>query len=374
MPGRYQLWLTDDKGARIATLNGAKEFSASRVANGIGQLSMTLPATFDINLIDAPDRMVQVWRAPRGSSAKKLWRPYFVRWFEYQTQSNREFLIIGGPDVNDLLRRRIVAAFSGSAQATKFDVADDVMKEIVTESIADGIDPAPDEGTRVWADLSIQGDAGAGPIIRKAFAFKKLLTPQGGGVLPAIAKAAREEGTEVFFDIRVKTVSSSAITFEFQTFIGQPGPDVSDRVLFSREKGTLKNATYRKDRSQEVNYVYAGGQQPGAARNVQQVADSTRYLESQWNRCEGFADARNQASDDSVTAAGNALLERGRPIERAGGTPVDTRSTRFGRDWDFGYKVGFKYRNIEFDAIVRALTLTVKGRRETIGTRLDAER
>ena len=374
MPGRYQLWLTDDRGLRIATLNTAKEFSASRVANGIGQLSMTLPATFDINLIDQPDRMVQVWRSPRGSSAKKLWRPYFVRWFEYQTQSNREFLIIGGPDINDLLRRRIVAAFAGSIQATKFDVADDVMKEVVTESIADGIDPAPDEGTRVWSGLSIQGDAGAGPIIRKAFAFKKLLTPQGGGVLPAIAKATREEGTEVFFDIVVKTVSSSAITFEFQTFIGQPGPDVSDRVLFSREKGTLKNVTYRKDRSQGVNYVYSGGQQPGAARNVQQVADATRYLESQWNRCEGFADARNQASDASVTAAGNALLERGRPIERAGGTPVDTRSTRFGRDWDFGYRVGFKYRNIEFGAIVRAVTLTVKRRRETIGTRLDAER
>lgn len=373
MPRGYQLWLTNDFGARLATLNKAVEFSCSQVVNGIGQFSMVLPANFDINLVDAPDRMVQIWRAPRGSSAKELWRPYFIRDFGYTTSAAKEFLNISGPDAKDLLRRRIVAAFSGSSQSSKFTQADDMMKEIVTEAIADGIDPAPAEGTRVWADLSVQGDLSLGPIIDRSFSFKELMTESGGGLLPAIAKAAREAGTEVFFDVVVKTVSSSAITFEFRTFTGQPGQDVSDSVLFSREKGNLKNAFYSKSRRGEINYVYAGGQKPGSARNIQQVADSTRYLESQWNRCEGFADARDQANNDSVTAAGNSVLERGRPRIRAGGDPVDTRSTRFGRDWDFGDKVRFKYRNIEFDSIIRAVSITVKGNRETVRARLDSE-
>lgn len=373
MPRRYQLWLTNDFGARIATLNRAVEFSCSQVDGGIGQFSMVLPANFDINLVDAPDRMVQIWRAPRGSSAKSLWRVYFVRDFGYMTQASKEFLNISGPDVKDLLRRRIVAAFSGSSQASKNTQVDDLMKEIVTESIADGIAPAPTEGTRAWADLSVQGDLSNGPIISKSFAFKQLMTESGGGLLPALAKASRAAGTEVFFDIIVKTVSSSAITFEFQTFTGQPGQDVSASVLFSREKGNLKNAFYSKSRRNEINYVYAAGQGHGSARNVQQVADDTRYLESQWNRCEGFADARNQSNDEGVQAAGNTKLERGRPLTRAGGDPVDTRSTRFGKHWDFGYKVGFKYRNIEFDTIIRATTITVKGNREMIRARLDSE-
>jgi hypothetical protein len=136
----------------------------------------------------------------------------------------------------------------------------------------------------------------------------------------------------------------------------------------------MREPSLEYDYSKEENYIYAAGQGEGTARNVQQVSDSDRYLLSIWNRCEGFADARNQTADNGVREAGRAALETGRPRIRFAATPVDTAGTRFGIDWDFGYKVRSRYKNVEFDTIIRAVTISLDGnRRETIQARLDFE-
>ena len=347
--------------------------TASRAVNEIGKFTLHVPASFDESLLRS-DRMVQVWRRPIGGRLG-LWRVYFIRRWIFETQGSQEVITIEGPDTNDLLRRRHVIAYAGSAQASKSAVAaDDMMKEVVTQSIADGVAPLPAAGTRVWSNLSIQADLGAGPTITKSFPFDKLLTVSGNGVLPVLAKAAREAGTEVFFDIVPNVVTGSSISFQFQTFTGQPGRDVTSRVIFDQQRGNMRDPKLEYDYSDEENYIYAAGQGEQANRNVQQVYDAARYSASQWARCEGFADARNQGSDNGVREAGRAQLEEGRPKIRASATPVDTAGTRFGRDWDFGYKVRWRYRNVEFDTIIRAVTISVDANgEETIQARLEAE-
>jgi hypothetical protein len=375
---RYELWLTDDTGLRITDQRGRsylKSFlslTASRAVNQIGKFSLEVPANFDDNLLK-PDNMIQVWRAPTGGRLG-LWRVYFIRRWIFETRGGEETIAISGPDTNDLLRRRIVAAFAGSAEASKTDLADDMMKEIVTESIADGVDPTPDAGTRVWSDLSIAGDLGDGPSITKGFAFKQLLTTSGQGVLPTLVKAARAAGTEVFFDIVPNVVSGSSITFQFRTYTGQPGQDVTDRVVFDSQRGNLRNPKLEYDYSKEENYIYASGQGQEAAREVVQVSDSTRYLVSQWNRCEGQADARDQSATNGVREAGRDELEEGQPKIYFSAEPIDTTGTRFGRDWDYGYKVRSRYRNREFDTIIRAVTIQVNNHGdEDIRARLEFE-
>ena len=255
------------------------------------------------------------------------------------------------------------------------DQADDMLKAIVTDSIADGTAPAPTAGTRVWSDLSIAGDLADGPTLEKGFAWKQLLTPAGGGIMGDIAKAAKEAGTEVFFAVVPKTVSATSITFEFRTSTGQPGMDVSDRVVFDQERGSNLNDPYLEyDYTKEQNYIYSAGQGDMDERNVQQVYDASRYNASAWNRCEGFADARNQAEDNEVREAGRAKLAEGRPVRRFGGVPVDTQGTRFGRDWDFGDKVRARYRGQEFDAIIRSVVLSMDDSgQETIRAKLEYE-
>lgn len=367
----YEIWLTDDRGGRIAIIDNFIMLNASRVVDFIGSFTLSLPTTFDTNLISA-DKMIQIWRKPTGSRLS-LWRVYFLRKWRFQTRGSDEIITITGPDINDLLRRRNVIAYAGSAEASKTDFADDMMKEIVAESIADSVEPTPDAGTRVWADLSIASDLGLGPTITKSFPFDKLLTKSGQGVLAVLAKASREAGTEVFFDIVPDVVGSNSITFQFRTNTEQPGQDVSDRVVFDQERGNMRNPSLEYDYTNEENYIYGGGQGKGAARNIQQASDSTRYGISQWNRCEGFADARNQSTDDGVREAARSKLENGRPKIRFSAIPIDTAGTRFGVDWDFGYKVKASYKNFEFDTIIRAASISVNSGGEQIRARLELE-
>src|SRR5574341_305456 len=357
MAGQYEIWLTSDAGVRLAPLSTILSLEASRVANKIGACNLRVPLSFDQSLL-SPDRLIQIWRQPEGGKLG-LWRVYLLRKWTFSTQGSNQLVEIGGPDMLDLLRRRHVIAYAGSAQASKTDFADDMMKEVVTQSIADGVAPTPTAGTRVWSNLSIASDLGLGPTITKSFPFDKLLTSSGNGVLAVLANAARGAGTEVFFDIVPNVVSSGSITFQFQTFTGQPGQDVSDRVTFDQATGNMKEPSLEYDYTEEENYIYAAGQEEGAARNVQQVYDATRYGQSIWGRCEGFADARNQSTDNGVIAAGNDKLNEGRPRIRFTAQPVDTAGTRFGIHWDFGYKVGARYLNRQFNSIIRATTISV---------------
>ena len=373
MAAEYEIWLTTDEGVRLAALNDFVWLQASRTINRIGYLSMRAPWTLDDSLIK-PDCMVQIWRAPAGGRLK-LWRPYFIRRWRFETGTQGDqFVYLGGRDPMDLLQRRIVAYYAGNAAAAATATeADDLMKDIVTAAIADGSDPAPTAGTRVWGDLGVAGDLTGGPQLTKDFAWAKLLTRSGMGILPKLADAAKEAGTEVFFDVAVKTISPVSITFEFRTYTGQPGQDMTDKAIFDEARGNLLAPSLEYDHSEEENYIYAGGQGVEDSRNVQQVSDDELYLASKYNRCEGFEYATNQKADNAVREAGRARLREGRPKKRFAGVPMDTEATRFGLHWDHGDKVRARYRNEEFDAIVKATVLHVSQGDETVSARLEYE-
>ena len=368
----YELWLTNDAGIRLRSLDDAVWFSASRTVNRLGYLQMALPATFDTRILKK-DQMVQVWRAPAGGHLS-LWRPYFLTGWRLEHSGSREMITIYGTDPNELLRRRIVAFYAGEAESDyDNEYADDIMKDLVANAIVDS-NPATVAGSRVWANLSVGGDLSDGPRLNKGCSFDPLLSSGGGGVLPSLADASKVAGTEVFFDIQTDTVTSTSISFVFRTYTGQPGRDVSDRVVFSQENGNLENPFVAYDYATEANYIYAAGQGEGVNRIVEQIYDAGRYNLSIWNRCEAHADARNQASTNSVRESGRALLEMSKPKVSAGGMPVDTAGTRFGLDWDFGDKVTMRYRHHEFACIIRAVVLRMDNTgRESIEARLDYE-
>lgn len=375
MAGRYEIWLTDDFGTRIQLLDNLIGFSATRTVGAISSFSAQVPITFDRNLLK-PDRIIQVWRAATSGAKLGLWRPYFLRkWQPSVSNDGLRNLTIFGRDSLDLLRRRIVAYYTDEAQSSKVDYADDMMKEVVTESIVDGLTPAPSSGTRVWSNLSIEANVSAGPTITKAFSWDKLMTTSSGGVIPSLAKASYEAGTEVFYDIVPSSVSSSSISFKFITRTGQPGRDVTETgLVFSIENGSLESAQLTVDYTEEENYIYAGGKGATNIRDIQQVYSVARYGLSQWNRCEGFADARNQGSVNGVREQGRAALARGRPRRIFSGSPLDTFLARFGQHWDFGDKVRVKFEGEIFDCIVKSVTLSVDDKgAENISARLEYE-
>ena len=372
MAGTYELRLTTDTGVYLQTLNRFMWLQASRTVNRIGHLALRVPWTFDDQLLK-PDRMIQVWRAAPGGPMK-LFRPYFIRRWRFQTGAQgAEYVYIYGVCPNDLLRRRIVAHYADETNAeASAEEADDLMKRIVTDSIADGSNPTPSAGTRVWSDFSIAGDLTDGPQLTKDFACQKLLTTSGGGLLPAISEAAKEAGTEVFFDVAVDSVSTDGISFQFRTYTDQPGQDMTSKARFDKER-SMRDPYLEYDHSQEENYIYAGGQGIEDEREIQQVYDADLYNVSAWNRCEAFEYATNQTTANGVREAGRARLREGRPVKRFAGEPKDTEATRFGLHWNWGDKVRARYRNEEFDTIVKAVVLHMSHGVESISARMEYE-
>lgn len=367
---KYELWLTSDIGARIAHLSTILNMTATRVVNDIGKINLRVPLSFNPNLL-APDRMVQLWRAPDGMPLS-LWRVYFIRRWKFEMQGSQDVVTLFGPDSLDLMRRRVVAAYRGSSQAKKSGLADDLMKAYVTDALSDANPPIPSAGTRAWSRLSVASNVGLGPSVSRDLPYHKLLTSSGNGVLSVLSKAAKEAGTEVFFDVIPIAVSGDSITFGFVTAVNQPGLDVSDKVVFDVQRGNMLNPALEYDYSDEENYIYAAGQGEESTRKVAQVYDNTRYGNSIWNRCEGSTDAQ-ESTIAALQSAGRTALSEGRPKIRFTATPVDTKGTRFGEHWDVGYKVRAKFKTIDFATIIRSATINLTPKGETIQTRLDYE-
>ncbi len=372
MAGTYEFYITNDKGVRIAPM--FKILGASiTIADGlISSAQFDLPPTFDTDLIQ-PDYFIQPWRKPDGGP-RSLLMPYFIRRWRFETSGGTEVIRVWGRGPNELLRRRIVAAYKGTSAAYKsLDYADDAMKEYCTQQFADGVDPAVDEGTRVLSGFSVAADLSAGPLVSYEGSFKKLLTKSGGGVLGALKKASREQGTEVFFSVAVSNITSSTIEFQFRTKTGQPGQDVSSSVVFSQSGGNLVDPFLEYDYTPEENYIYGVGAGTQSGRDVQQAADAARYNISKWARIEDAAEAKGQdKSDDAILTAARNRLEQGRPLTRMGGKVTDTGKYRFGIDWNIGDKVTQSYRGQEGTAIIRSGTIKLdRNMRETISARLD---
>lgn len=372
MASEYEIWLTTDTGLRLVSLANSPEFTVTKTANDIGRFSLTQPVSFDESLL-VRDRLIQVWRSVDGS-APKLFNVYMLRRWIFETSGSSDVVTLAGPDMKDLLRRRIVAAYDESSQAKKTGFADNLMKAYMREAMLDSNPPIPSAGTRVWLRLSVQVDVSAGPTVDRSLPFHKLLTSSGNGVMAVLAKASKELGLEVFYDIVPVEVSTGGILFQFQTKIGQPGEDVTDRVIFGIEFGNMENPKLEFDFSEEENYIYAAGKGETSRRKVVQVYDPSRYTASIWNRCEGASDGREESTTAALTEAGRSSLSDGKPKIRFTAEPMDTEGTRFGRDWDFGSKVRARYRSIEFDTIIRAVSITVNSSgEERIQARLDYE-
>lgn len=374
-PAYFELWLTTDTGERIQELSTTLGFSASKVLNNFGWLTYNPPASFDPALI-RPDRLIQVWYTPRGGLLSILWNVYFLRKWRFNSRGVESF---GGPDLMELLRRRVLVAYSGN---TTYDAlgnnveADLIMQAVVEAAVQASTDIPEDSGTRAWPNFSVYSTGvGYAPQVSISFPLgADLLTSSGAGLLPSLAKSSKEQGTETFYVVVPDVVGRDSITFQFRTAINFPGRNLIDVVTFDETSGSLLEPDLEFDYSEEKNYLYGGGQGEQSSRVVRQVYDVARYNQSIWGRIEGFQDARNQSAAAAVQGAAEVALWEGRPKVRYSARAMDTEGTRFARDWDVGDLVSSNFQDIQFNSLIRAVSLTVdQDGRLDVDARLDYE-
>jgi len=352
----YEVWLTDDAGTRLDSLTN-KVYNFNAVIGGQGDLSLALQGEYSRQKLGfgnpiALDRRVEIWRGANNTRASRV-AVYLLREIEQQVKQANLLTVVGGPGPSDLYNRRIIAYDAGTAYAVKDDLADDMMKEIIRENLGAS---ATDSDRDITAlDFSIQVDNSLGPTIKHTMNRSWL-----DETLDEIAKKARIEGTRVYYSI----VPVGSTAFEFQTWINQPGQDLTGgNLILSHERGNLSNPSYKVDYRNTVNFVYAGGQGEEAARNVRPVSDATRIAYSRYNRREGWADARNVISgsaneDAEIDARGNATLREGEPERTFSTDIVDAPNARFGVDWNWGDRVPVNFVE-QFEVVIDRVRIKV---------------
>lgn len=343
----FEVWLDTPTGSRLAHLDRLISLELVRVVNDYGVIALEIPGGYD-DLIRL-DGIIEVWF--RG----KLETAGFIRKMTYYDNGGADRTRLIAYDGNYILTSRIIAYAAGTTQASLTDQADDMLKTLVNDNLL-----ADDRSIRVVAGLNVtkQANLSDGQTITKGFAWRPMMN-----VCQDIAAASKEAGTAVYFEFIPKFVNRSTMGFEFQTFVNQRGVDHSmsggDPVYIGKDWGNLTNPVLEYDHTDEVNYVYAGGQGEASARNVNTVYDATRYGESVWNMREAFADARNESSENGVTAKGYDRLNEGRPIKTFSGQILDSPSARYGTHWGFGDKLTCEYRGVHYDVLVNAVSISL---------------
>lgn len=348
----YELRLTNDSGDPLYILDDVIHFHWNRVINGVGRCSLTLPGSYDYASFKR-DYRIELWRSPTPGSNKKLESIYLIRRPTGETlMGGLTQFVVHGVDFNELLERRIVAYNAGSSESDKTDFIDDMMKAIVRENL--GALSAADRDYSANG-FSVQVDVSLGPSITKAFSRRNVLE-----ILQDLSEIARTNGTEVYFQV----VPTSTTTFEFQTFIGQPGvdrryPGGESPIVFSLERSSLSQPRLEDDYEFEENYIYAGGQGQGAGRVIQTAQDDAQINQSIWNRREAFRDARNEETVAGVLAEAEARLASSRPKRRFYTTLLSVENACYGIDWNWGDRITVEYLDQRLDALIRIVNVDV---------------
>jgi hypothetical protein len=363
----YELWYCDPLGNRIKNIYNIKSFEYTKIVGDVGVGKFTVPIQGEIWEQVKPDYRIHVYRQAIGGSLE-LDFVCFLQGFEPNTKSNgsREYVLSGeGP--NTLLKRRIVAYDTDDAlslhahSSTGFAFRAVALRNLGASAISDRDITGDNFGI-----IGSSGMSGLGPAQRRSSAWAKILD-----ILLDFQASSKNQGSEIFYDI----IPISDRLLQFTIKGNQPGQDRSSTV-FSLEKGNLVEPVLSYDYSNIASYVYVGGRGQGAARDLAEVEDTDRTGLSFWGRREVFRNATfvEQGDTDALNDIGEDELAKRRPQIKLTCGLIDTPSTRFGRDWDFGDKVTINYNGIQATTIVRAVNIKVESSgKETIKARAELE-
>jgi hypothetical protein len=366
---RYEIRISTDRARRLDILGAGQwvSFSTTRVVNGVGSLDLVLPVgAIDLSLLRRDYLITILRRIDDGSPTLLHDQAYLIQ--RVALDDAAPTATITAVDLNDLLRRRIIAYRAGSAEAVRTAAADDLILAIARENIAASASDyagATDRGLPAAA-FTVAADLTLAPVIDKAFAWRTSILE----LCRDIAQASAEAGTYLAFDV----VAIAGQAPQLRTFINQRGQDRRTSMPpLSRATGTLNNATLIYEYGAEVNVAYAGGQGEEELRVVQDASDAARVGASVYARTEAFvysqATTADQAADDA-----RAAVSAGRPRVQFSGAFTDSAGVQYGRDVAFGDYVTAEAFGRAFDCRIEAVTLGVDGNgQESIGVALRAE-
>lgn len=328
-----------------------------------GVLELTLPASFDLNLLKI-DGQVEIYRQYgftgmhlEGDTAffiRKIGRPTFENGVKVRQITAYTAL--------DLMKRRVIPYVAGSSYAEKVDIPwDDMLREIVYENYGPGASYAgasygddPARNLEPWLVVEPNLHYGVSFPTTHSFPWRIVLNS-----LQDIVDEVRSNGVYCTFDV----VRTGPAEFEFRVFLGPRGVDHSadsaQPVIVSEERYNLAQPNLEDDWQEEKNFIYAAGQGQEESRVVRTAQDDARIGISPFNRQEFLQDARASSLAESVQAEADSALEANRPKKQFTGMITQTEGCIYGVHWGWGDIVTAEYEGQSFDCHVEAVTVSI---------------
>jgi hypothetical protein len=341
MSSTWQIWLKNQAGVRLALLDYYRKFSIGRSVNGLCGFALELSG-LDTHIASlALDGQLEFYRANLEMAvAPYLELEALIRDVEEaMDQDGRTVYTVAGCGYNELLRRRVINAYSGSAGAAKDGPAETVIKEFVEEQC--GVTA----GARAIFGLSVEGDTMGGGPVRLSRAYRNVyevcleIAAVGGG------------------DFAV--VGTGPGTYEFQWHDGQLGTDKSASVVFALEYGNMGSPKLAHRRSSEITAVLVGGQGDGAARVTDWRIDYARESQSPINLREMFIDQRQDADPNGLITAGDRALADGRAPYNLSFDILQVPSCLYGYHYFLGDLVTVRFKTYTAVQQVKAVEFVV---------------
>ena len=409
MEATYELYLTDDRGRRIALLRDIAFFSYSRRVAGLGTFQVGIPYKSFVEQVFPvfqPDRRVEIWRSPGFGIPMRLEGVYLLRRPNIYTRMGDgvQMIVLYGRDPKELLRRRWIIQPAGYDQTLKREPIDDMMKAIVREQALYGecldVEAAQDnERAFPQNEFSVQGNVSLGPVYSATFADRNVLdtitdlyeagvqlnrsNPLSnakiyydiipGDVVLRVSYILAADGTAILdadglpiLEAGSDYVDESISGFQFVTFANLRGQDrTTGGLVFSVENGNLEQPNYSLDHFDEVNVAIVKGFGRGDSRQYDIISVSERVNASRWNRCEAVVDASTEPDQDRLADYAYPELHKHAPKEEIDCTFLNTPGSEnaprslYGIDWDLGDLLPVEYAGKEFQVEVDVIYVAV---------------
>ena len=295
MTNKYEIFLRDNTGQRIGQLEAFESLAFVRRFNLLGSWALT----------SKPDALALLDRQG-GIEIYRNGSLYFSGAVSDFEDVNGLQMVANGYSDEDFVAGRVALPVpAGPPYTVDYDVrsglAEGVIKDYINLNAGPGATPA-----RQVAGLSVETDFARGSTVTGRARFDNLLT---------LANSLAIQGGLGF----------RVLDLQFQIYV--PG-DKSERIIFSKELGTLGSYDFKVKRG-KANFVTVGGAGTGSARTFIEMADSESVIE--WGRREEFIDKSSTSSADELSAAAAEELEKSadeislsfQPIITEGMTPVD---------------------------------------------------
>lgn len=297
--------IKDSSGSTVAIINDFNTLNYQlRVDGQVGAFRLEVGTTYaSLFNVKKKDYRVQVWRYINNMSPVLDGKTEFLitKW-----ETTRDYIIISGYSIQELLSRRIVAYPANlSTYSTWTGNAGNIMKAIVRTNFTSSIISLRD-GSDAYADisayLSVAGDINDGVSMTKSASRQNVLD-----VINDIASTSYEQGTWI-----AGLITSNGISLLFDTYTSF---GIVRTLPMSELIGNIDNVVLTYDLSEQISFVVAGGQGIEQARLIATAFNEVRATQSVFNRIESFIENTQINNSNSLTTLARQELQTKRGIQ-----------------------------------------------------------